>query len=208
MALLFEYSQSNGCDISVLFALQNISMANEGIEVYGERFIEKLKCDSTFDKHSLKELLPTQVLEVLLDTAFDYCVLESDTSKHSENYHEVFVIQDSLLSLIESNAYLNSVLASKVDAILYDIGIVISSDLHLFLESDDIDEDDDTDYLDRDDLSELIKSCIKDSEFSFELYYSEGICELGSLLIALKEKLVAIEEELKYEHHHSAGAAA
>jgi len=208
MALLFEYSQSNGCDISALFALQNISMAKEGIQVYGERFIKKLKCDSTFDKYPLKDLLPTQVLQVLLDTAYDSCDLESDSSSYGDNCHEVFSIQDNLFSLIESDAYLDSELASKVDAILYDIGIMMSSDLHLFLESEDTRDEDETDFLDRDDLSELIKSCIKENEFAFELYYSECICELGSLLVALKENLVAVEEELKYEHYRSARIAA
>lgn len=208
MSLLYEYAQSNGYDINMLFARHNLSMARDGLMYFGDAFLENVKCSSFFDEYAISSILPTQVLEVLLDTAFDYCLLDSDSSLYSDEYHEVITIGDNLFSLISSNEYTNSKLASKVESILDDFGILVSSDLHLFIVNNDGDEDCEVDYFESENTSELIKACFIGDEFTFELYYTETISELGSLLITLRETLIAIKEEFKYEHINSTRDAA
>lgn len=204
MSLLFEYAQSVGYDMDIFFSKINLQLSKLGSNVYGEQFHKAIKEDEILSEISICQVLPTQVLECLLNLTFDSCECDSYIPGLYGEYHEGFEITDELFQLITSGEYLNAKSSNDLDEILSNFGLICSDDLGYFVDSE---QDDEVDYLELESLAEVIKNCFTKDTFVFQLYYTEQIYEVGYYLVELKRVLMEIKEELNEYNNHERVAA-
>lgn len=220
MALLYEYTQSSGNNIDMVFARENLSMTLLGIQEFNNQFIQEISKLEIYSDHQICSVLPSQFLEVLLSCAFDSCT-NSDVYGGPYIQIEEFSLTDELFNLISSDDYMHSKSASRVNAILEDFAMLCSDDLKFFVKNKSINDEfeeelgnafddefeDEFDYLDDEDVAGVIKSCFDCDMFTFNLYYTENISLVGAELVSLKKLLLEIKEEL-YENKYIKNNAA
>lgn len=215
MSMLFEYSQSSGRNIDMVFAIENLSITYLGIKEFGKEFNQKIAELEIYRDHSICSVLPSEFLDVLLCCTFDSC---TNSAAYGGPYveNEEFSLTDELFKLISSDDYLRSKNASKVHSIFEDFAMLCSDDLKFFVKNaseDDFDDEfggefgDEFDYLDDEDVAGLIKNCFDGDSFTFNLYYTEYVSLVGANLVDLKELLVEIKEELYGNYNIKSNAA-
>lgn len=194
MGLLFEYAQSAGQDIELVFLRENLLLLQIGIEENKESFIQLLKKEhNCFDK-----IFPSAMLGNVLDSVFDYCLVDFGITGDTET----FEVSDELFKLISSGQYENSKQHHKIDLFFESFGELVCSDLHFCIEDYDIEFE-----FEEQDYSLILKKMFDGDTFSFSLYNTVDLYCLADCLVNLRKNLLLVKEELNVSKNNKRVAA-